>query len=191
MGKGAQRKRDKKRKSQRGLAKPAPLAYRGNKYKTDELVPLHFDTETAVYECFVMSGRRLTDHDVRRALEKLIRQIRANALPQREETVSAPAAGMGAEDFLIWNIRGRWEHFFEDHPHPGRDKVVGVLRTILGSIQVWGSISPTSRGYLRYIEGFCRKLGVRVRVYDSAEEAEQAVQTLSQEHESLPAPPST
>ena len=41
--------------------------------------------------------------------------------------------------------------------------MIGMLRTILGSIETWGNISPTSRGYLRYLEGFMGKLGVNCR----------------------------
>ena len=63
---------------------------------------------------------------------------------------------------LIWNVRRNWHLEFETRPNPGRDKLVGVLRTILGSIDVWGSVNPTSHGYLQYIEGFVGKLGVHL-----------------------------
>jgi hypothetical protein len=52
---------------------------------------------------------------------------------------------------------------FEEQPRPSRDPLVGVLRTILGSVDTWKSVSPTSRGHLSFLEGFVGKLGVSVQ----------------------------
>ncbi len=160
------RKLEKKRRAEREQRrqKAEPLAYRGNKYKTDALVPVVFATEAGIYESFVMADRQITDHDVRNALESLIRGIRGGTIllpPQRQ-----PSAGgeRGPEESLLtWNIRRHWDEHFEEEPFPGRDDLIGVLRTILASIEVWGNMSPTSRGYLRYLEGFMGKLGVHCR----------------------------
>ena len=38
--------------------------------------------------------------------------------------------------------------------------MLGVLNTLLGSVDVWGTPSPNSRGYLSFLEGFMRKAGV-------------------------------
>jgi hypothetical protein len=166
MAKGKQRKQQKKQKAKRERQKGEPLvlAYKGDKYKTDELVPLIFETEVAVYECFVMSSRRLTDHHVRAALEKLIVQLRHGPLPEWDSNTTPDLVASGEVELVIANIRRSWHRFFQSHPHPGHDNVIGVLRTTLGSIEVWGSISPTSRGYLRYVEGFCNRLGVSVEI---------------------------
>jgi DNA-binding SARP family transcriptional activator len=40
------------------------------------------------------------------------------------------------------------------------DALIGVLRTILNSIDVWSTPGPNSVGYLHYIEGFLKKQGV-------------------------------
>ena len=37
------------------------LAYTGNKFKTDELVPVFLSTETGIYESFVVTEQALTD----------------------------------------------------------------------------------------------------------------------------------
>ena len=79
------------------------------------------------------------------------------------------------QDPLIWNIRQNWRHFFQTRPHPGRDKLVGVLRSILGSIDVWGSIARDSRGYLLYSEEYLNDAGVHVEVYSSEEEMPRAI----------------
>ncbi len=44
--------------------------------------------------------------------------------------------------------------------------MIGVLRTILRSVEVWHSESGHSRGYLHYIEGFLKKAGVSVQLVD-------------------------
>jgi hypothetical protein len=49
---------------------------------------------------------------------------------------------------------------FRTEPHPGRDKLTGVLRTILGSIEMWSTPEPNSNGYLSYLEGFLKQVGV-------------------------------
>src|SRR5262245_53508810 len=82
--------RDQKRKAklaQRARKERAaePLAYTGNRYKTDELVPLVHMTETAIYECHVLTGRLLTDRHVQAALERLVVGLRAGGLPPLEE----------------------------------------------------------------------------------------------------------
>lgn len=157
------RKLEKKRRAEldRRRQKAEPLAYRGDKYKTAALVPVVFQTEAGIYESFVMSDRKMTDHDARAALESLIRGIRGGTilLPPQRQPNDGPES-TEAESLPIWNIRRHWDEYFSNAPFPGRDNLIGVLRTILGSIEVWGNMSPTSRGYLRYIEGFMAKLGV-------------------------------
>src|SRR5205823_8540539 len=83
--------KDQKRKAK--LAKrasrapqPLALAYTGNKYKTDELVPVFHSTEVGIYETFVMTNRQLTDRTVASALQKLVEQMRQGSLPPFEET---------------------------------------------------------------------------------------------------------
>ena len=166
MSKPSQRKREKQRKReakrQRRLTEPVSLAYTGNKYKTNELIPFHFATETAIYECFVLTRRRLTDHHVRAAVEWLIAELRRGPLPEWDAGNTLTLTAGGEADLIVANIRRSWCMYAEENPRPGRDNVIGVLRTILGSIECWGSIGPESRGYLKFIEGLCNKLGVRV-----------------------------
>lgn len=166
MRKSKLRKMEKKRKAerQRRRQKTEPLAYRGNKYKNEKFVPVIYQTEFGIYESFVMSERKMTDHDARAALESLIRGIRGGTIvvprqqPPNDCTETEPA-----DSPILWSIRRHWDECFEEMPFPGRDNLIGVLRTILGSIEVWGNVSPTSRGYLRYLEGFMGKLGVHCR----------------------------
>jgi hypothetical protein len=169
MGKHNRLSRDQKRRAK--LAKEArkartrtSLAYKGGKYKTPELVNVIFHTERAIYEAWVMTDRQLTDRDVEASLEQLILQMREGPLPPLEE-----AGDDDEKDLIVWNIGRHWEELFRTEPHPGLERLTGVLRTILGSIEVWSTPSPDSRGYLSYVEGFLRKAGVSTKISPDTE----------------------
>ena len=173
MGKNARLSRDQKRKAKLARRPDRPgsksvLAYEGKKYRSDELVPVVFRTEVAIYEADEMQDRCLTDRTVQAALENLVRQMRAGPLPPLEQTTDVIEVKTGAEeDFLIWNIRRNWQILFEEdnEPHPGKDNLIGVLRTLLNSMHFWGSPSPQSRGYLAFVEGFVTKSGASIQKY--------------------------
>jgi hypothetical protein len=159
--------RDQKRKAK--LAKRAakqpkasPLAYTGNKYKTDELTDVYLATETGIYEAFVMTQRQLTDDLIEEALEGLVLQMREGDLLPLEPAATVEVIPGQEADLVRDNVRRNWEHLFERRRHPGKEQVIGVLRTLLGSINVWRTPGKSSRGYLHYLEGFLRKAGVSV-----------------------------
>ena len=165
------RTRDQKRKRKlqerkRKANQTASLAYMGEKYKTDELVPTWMHTEIGIYETFVMTDRQLLDQTVVAALESLIRQIRAGTLPPLEDTSEIQYEVGREEDLVIENVRRNWARYFADEWKPPRDKLIGVLRTILGSIAKVRAPGPRSQSYMRHIEGFLtKKLGVSVKQY--------------------------
>ena len=167
MGKKNRPKRAKKHKAKRADRRTGSgsLAYHGNKYKTKDLAQIHFHAEVGIYESFVMTDRTLTDRTVTSAVEKLILQMRKGPLPELGDTSTVSLVKGEEEDFVVWNIRRNLQQLSETEPRATRDNVIGVLRTILGSVEVWRSASPTSRGYLRYIEGFLQKAGVCVEAY--------------------------
>lgn len=154
---------------------PVSLAYTGNKYKTDELTPVYMSTETGIYETFVMTDRKLTDRTVSAALTKLLGQMQRGPLPPLNQSLGVESEAF-EENFIVFNIRRNWQALFETERHPGPEKMRGVLRTLLGSITFWTSPDPHSRGYLHYIEGFLKKMGVSVRKF-------------SQDMKPVPAPP--
>jgi hypothetical protein len=167
MGKRNRPNRKRKQKTGRSGRKPerVSLAYHGMKYKTPELVKTLMRAEVGIYESFVMTQRKLTDRTVEAALEDLVRKLRRGPLPGLEDTGSFEATEGDEARLVIWNVRRNWLDLFETEPAPSRESQIGILRTILGSIDTWKSVSPTSRGYLRYLEGFLPKLGVSVELY--------------------------
>ena len=126
----------------------------GEKYKTEELVPIWMQTETGIYETFVITDRKLLDQTVVTSLEKLIMRLRAGTLPSLTDDAEIHYEVGQEEDLVIENIRRRWELYFEDEWRPPKDKLIGVLRTILGSIETMRSPSPRSQSYMRHIAGF-------------------------------------
>jgi hypothetical protein len=167
MGKKSRLSRDQKRKAK--LAKEAKrsqphsaLAYEGSKYKTEELVPVFLHTEIGIYESYVMTDRQLTDRDVEAALEKLIAAMRQGTLPPISETRPSGEAEEDDIDLIIWNIRRNWQELFQGEPRPSAEKLIGVLRTTLSSINIRSSPGRESRGYLNFLGGFLRDAGVSV-----------------------------
>jgi hypothetical protein len=168
MGKNDRLSRDQKRKAK--LKKRATrsrqhesLAYSGKKYKTDEFAPIFFQTERGIYESYVICNRELIDDEVEAAIERLVIQMREGPLPPNPETDKIIFNEGGEEDLVITNIRRNWRILEEKGSLPSRDDLIGILRTILHSISIWRAQSLHSQGYLHYIEGFMKKLGVWVR----------------------------
>lgn len=151
---------DERRKARRSQSS----AYLGDKYKTDELIPTWMHTEIGIYQTYVMSDRKLLDQTVVDALEKLIGLMRAGPLPPLPDTGEIRYEVGREEDLVIENIRRSWANHFATERRPPRDDLIGVLRTILGSIQKVKAPGPLSQSYMHHIAGFLtKKLGVSVR----------------------------
>lgn len=152
---------EKKRKARQAES----LAYMGEKFKKDKLIPAWMHTEIGIYQTYVMTDRRIFDQTVVSALERLIRQMRAGPLPPLPETNEVHYEVGREEDLLIENIRRSWADHFAIEWRPPRDDLIGVLRTILGSIEKVRAPGPRSQSYLRHIAGFLtKKIGISVKM---------------------------
>ena len=160
-----QKQKQKLRQRQRQLRNPTLLAYHGNKYRTEALTRPLMEAEIGIFQADAISGRRLTDRDVQQRLAAFIEMLRHGALEPIDTEGPLLIDEVQEADSMIELIRGNWQRYFADHPHPGRDNLIGVLRTILGSIE--RHRSSNARGYLDFLAGFLGKLGVRVRVESS------------------------
>jgi hypothetical protein len=163
-----ERKRKEKLAAQRRRERDRePLAYSGEKYKKEEFIPTWMHTETGIYQAYVVSGRKINDKIVVVAIEKLIRAIRANKLPPLSETETVRIETGHEEDLIIDFVRRSWKENFSPEWKPSADDFVGVLRSILGSIENVKSPGSFSQSYLKHIEGFLSsKLGITVRALD-------------------------
>jgi hypothetical protein len=166
-----QKKRDRKRKKKqeekkRQARQAGSLAYLGNKYKSDELIPTFMHTEIGIYETYIMTDRKLVDQTVASSLETLIRMMRTGTLPPLTDTDAIHYEVGQEENLLIENIRRSWANHFATEWQPPKDKLIGVLRSILGSIQKVKSPGPQSQSYMKHIAGFLtKKLGVSVKAF--------------------------
>ena len=163
------RKRKKKLEEKKRKARQAEsLAYMGEKYKKDKLIPTWMYTEISIYETYVITDRKIFDQTVVSALETLIRKMRRGALPSLPETAEIRYELGKEEDLLIENIRRGWANHFATEWRPPTDDLIGVLRTILGSIKKVRAPGPRSQSYMRHIAGFLtKKLGVSVKAFSA------------------------
>ena len=148
MGKHDGLSRDQKRKAKlkkraERSRKHESLAYAGGKYKTDEYAPIFFRTEVGIYESYVMCDRELTDDEVEAAIERLVIRMREGPLPPPSETNVVTVTEGSEEDLIIANIRRNWQILEEKGSLPGRDDLIGILRSILHSIEVCALPEPT------------------------------------------------
>lgn len=161
-----QKQKQKLRERQRRLRNPTLLAYHGNKYRTEELTMPLMEAEIGILQADALSGCRLTDRDVQQRLVELIEMLRHGPLAQ-VDTEGPLHIDEGQEaDAIIELIRGNWQRYFADHPHSNRDDLVGILRTILGSIERHRSSS--GRGYLDFLKKFLAGLGIEIRMASSS-----------------------
>ncbi|SIO13712.1 hypothetical protein SAMN05444166_2649 [Singulisphaera sp. GP187] len=158
-----QKRKAKLKKRAERSRKHEPLAYSGKKYKTDENAPIFLRTEVGIYESYVMCDFKLTDDDVEAAIEQLVIQMRDGSLPPESESDEVTITDGGEEDLIIANIRRNWRYLDEAGELPGRNDLIGILRTILNSIEIWRSQTLHPQGYLHFIEGFVKKVGVTVQ----------------------------
>ena len=154
-------KRARKERSRR-QSSTSPLPYAGRKYQSERWVPHVYQTELAICETIAHSDGRLTNEQVEAALVRLIDNLRRGlppALPDGEPEVPF-AAGQEVE-FLVWNIRRHWRELFDDEGPVSRDDLVGILRTLLHSIEAHAWNTGPHRGYVDFLASFMRSAGGR------------------------------
>lgn len=157
------RSHDQKRKAK--LAKRAkrqpshePEPYSGRKYQADRWVPHVYQTELAVYETIKLSNRRLTNDQVKAAFVGLIYHLRAGQPPLLPEGEPDRSLAPGSEvEFLTWNIRRHWGVLFREEGPVSPDDLIGILRTLLYSIEAHAWNKGPDRGYVRFLESFLER----------------------------------
>jgi hypothetical protein len=159
------RSRDQKRKAKLAVRARKQKAsedltpYEGKKYQADEWAPHVFRTEEAIHEAVVLSRRQLTNEQVRSALHTLIKQLRAGTAPVLAPEEPEVAFQPGNEvEFLVWNIRRFWGMLFQERGPVAIADLVGILRTLLYSIEAHAWNTGPERGYVDFLDGFMRRM---------------------------------
>ncbi|MBY0526526.1 MAG: hypothetical protein K2R98_24235 [Gemmataceae bacterium] len=156
------RSKDQKRKAK--LMKRAekqlpsgPQPYSGSKYRSDRWTPNVAATEAAIYEAINLSRRTLTNPQVEAAFIELIGRLRAGepaALPDDAPDV-AYAPGHETE-YVVWNIRRHWRKMFEDYGPVKTEDLIGILRTLLYSMEAQARDRGKDRGYVDFLYHFLK-----------------------------------
>jgi hypothetical protein len=152
--------RDQKRKAKlaKRAKKMAPdegiTPYSGRKYQADEWASHVGATEKAIHETIKLSNRTLTNRHVKTAFVFIIEDIRNGSPALLPEDTPPVAYTSGVEvEYLIWNIRRHWRLLVEDIGPVRSDDFVGILRTLLYSIEAHAWHTGEHRGYVHFIEG--------------------------------------
>jgi len=152
------KKLERKKELERRKANQAEsLAYNGLKYKTDELTPVWFQVESAIYQAYVISEYKLVDRDVKSAVESLIRQTRSGTTSTLDPNEMIRYTPGEEHDLVIACIRLNCAGSETAETRPSRDDFIGVLRSVLGTIELKRVPGPDSQYYLRYIAGFLKR----------------------------------
>lgn len=167
MAKDKRQTKDQKRKKKliaRAKAESnAVTAYDGSTYQAPKYVQLMAATESAIHEADVSMGRTFKDRHVEDSLKYLIRRMRGEEPDLPSGGPRAKEEGGTEQDAVAWSIQRRWTSHMESvGTHYSDQVLVGILRTLLGSIPVWTS-KRGPRGYLDFIEGFLAKRNTGTR----------------------------
>ena len=159
------RKRKKLEDEKRRKARQAEsLIYTGDTYKKAEFVPAMMHAERAIFETFLMTGRSMSDQTAIAGIKRLVLAMRGDELPTLPETPSNSYDAGREADLVMENIRRNWAKHFATAWQPSDEDLIGILRTILGSIDHWRTPGPGSIGYLHYIAGFLKQAGLTFHV---------------------------
>jgi hypothetical protein len=164
MGGRNRQSRDQKRKAKlaeraKRHAPSGPEPYEGTKYQAEGWTPHVYRTELPVYEAIVLSQRRLTNEQVREAFVRLIAHLRAGEhalLP--EDAPEVPFAPGGEVEFLIWNIRRHWRELVKEQGPVATADLIGILRTLLHSIEAHAWNTGPEHGYVAFLYDFLRRM---------------------------------
>ena len=127
-------------------------------YQTDYWARAFHQTELGILEAHRALAGQLTDAQVRSALIELARSLKGGMPPLREESAAAAPIDPGhPTPLVIDSIRRRWKVLFEIWHPVSPDDLVGILRTLLSSIDVRKSSASPDTGYLAFLDRFLPK----------------------------------
>jgi hypothetical protein len=170
LSKDQERKKKLAERARRQPREARSLAYEGDRYKSDKYLPYVHATESGIGQADVIAGRRLTDAHVREAMEGLVRTMKSQVLPPLPEGQQLEYEKGREAELVALMIRQGWEDCFARYDHPGQEALIGILRTLLSSVETFTTPAPGSRGYLSFLEGFLRRAGVSFKVVDRSGE---------------------
>jgi hypothetical protein len=129
--------------------------YSGRKYQKPEWAPQVYEVELAVYETILASNRTLTNDQVAQAFVNLITHLRDGVPAPLADDAPKMLLTQGKEvEYLVWNIRRHWRMLFKDRGPVASHDLVGILRTLLFSIEAREYHTGPDLGYVAFLEEF-------------------------------------
>ena len=143
LTKDQKRAKKLKAKKKQCLSSQNPdMAYEGNKFRTPYLIPVFHKIESIIFD-FATKDTSIDDRHIRKAVTNLVHEYRGNkSSGQPSENIDSLKEAVAEE--VHTNFSGI-----------GRSQIVGVLRSILGSLNVYES--SDNRGYLDFLEEFLQR----------------------------------
>lgn len=147
-----------KRSARRGSEVSIPRNIR--RYQDDAYVEPTLFTECAILQAHVTFQRRLTDKSVECSLRRMIQMISDGSISFPPSDDQELFDSIDIHDFVIWNIGQKWRELYDGGHRLTRKEMIGILATVLRSIECWTTGGEDSQGYLIYVEGFLAKGGI-------------------------------
>ncbi|MFL5338634.1 MAG: hypothetical protein ACJ8F7_00570 [Gemmataceae bacterium] len=156
------RSRDQKRKANlkaeaknQRVAKVAP--YEGRKYQSDVWTPYVYEVEVGIYDTIELSRRTLTNATLKAVLIDLVKRLRQGLPAALADSEPDLAYSKETEhEYLVWVIRRQWRSALEKYGAASPDDLIGILRTLLNSIEAHRWNTGEARGYVDFLVKFMK-----------------------------------
>jgi hypothetical protein len=157
------RKKRLKEKEKKSNSDGSSFTYEGNKFRTERLIPLMYHMEGLICDVdqFLTqqgSASVLTDGLIKRVYENLIKKFR-EAMPVMPEGAEQETFESMFDSSSVESLQASLEKIFErmaaDYDAAkklSQIELVGVLRTVNGSLQKWSHEGIGDRGYIEYLK---------------------------------------
>lgn len=159
--------RDQKRKaklterSKKSREREVFQPYSGTRYHSDAWVPVVFATEKSIHDVIVESKRSVTNSHVKQALLLLIEHLHRGGpavLGDGEPEVLFTSSAI--PERVFFKIRQAWSSLADSGRVVVSADLIGILRTLLFSLEAHAFKTGESRGYVAFLEEFIPKFGV-------------------------------
>jgi len=146
-------KLEKKRVRSARFAQVEAAPYFGTKYQRDDLIEVYEVIERGIYNAGE-DDPSLCDDDVSAALQFLVEELRNG---RSFEMLNLELIRDTIEIMIVAHIVDRWRIQSAFIEPVGRVELLGVLRTLLGSVETRGEMAMSPRGYLDFLVRFFQR----------------------------------
>ncbi len=153
------KRRKKLALKKRQAAQHEVTPYTGTEYQSDSWQPFVQSVDAAVYDAMLYSQRQLKNSTVKYAFETLVRRLRKGEPPyltDNDELI--PYSADNEVEYLVQDIRRKWTNAMLHLGRRSADGMIGVLRTLLFSIEAHGANTQATGGYVGFVWDFLKRV---------------------------------